>query len=279
MGAFNVSAKTKIVSSDVLDPAAMEKKVAMSPAVKRVAMITGAAGGLGSAVARLLAERGHDLALVDLPGSGLSAVQKELQELGSKVELLPADLAQVSDCERVVAEAIRGHGQLDILVNSAAILARAELDDVTAESFDRIFHVNARAPFFLMRTAMRNMAERKWGRIVNITSFGVYQGGERMTSAPYEATKGAVSVFTKMFAKFGAANGILVNSVCPGAMKTQMILEGTPKEILNSICNATPLKRIADPVEVARMVVWLCGEENSFSTGATFDVGGGWGIH
>ena len=67
--------------------------------------------------------------------------------------------------------------------------------------------------------------------------------------------------------------------LAPGAMKTQMILEGTPKEVLEGICNATPLKRIADPIEVARAVVWLCGEENSFATGATFDVGGGWGMH
>jgi len=242
-------------------------------------MITGAAGGLGSSVARLLAESGHDLALVDLPGDGLTTLQKELQLLGSNVESLPADLAEVSECERIVAHTINKFGRLDVLVNSAAILARAELEDVTAESFDRIFHVNARAPFFLMRAAMRDMVKRNWGRIVNVTSFGVYQGGERMTSAPYEATKGAVSVFTKMFAKFGAANGVLVNAVCPGAMKTQMILDGTPKEILDGICNATPLKRIADPVEVARTIVWLCGEENSFSTGATFDVGGGWGIH
>jgi len=245
----------------------------------RAAMVTGAAGGLGSAVSRLLAETGHDLALVDLPGDGLSVVRRELEGLGAKIVSLPADLAQVSECERVVSHAIRELGRLDILVNSAAILARAELEAVTAESFDHIFHVNARAPYFLMRAAMRDMVNRKWGRIVNITSFGVYQGGERMTSAPYEATKGAVSVFTKMFAKFGAANGVLVNAVCPGAMKTQMILEGTPKEVLEGICNATPLKRIADPIEVARAVVWLCGEENSFATGATFDVGGGWGMH
>jgi NAD(P)-dependent dehydrogenase (short-subunit alcohol dehydrogenase family) len=251
----------------------------MSDATKRVAMITGAAGGLGSAVARLLAETGHDLALVDLAGGGLTALGDELQSLRANIEFLPADLGDVSECERVVSQAIRRFGKLDILVNSAAILARAELDDVTPESFDHIFHVNARAPFFIMRAAMRDMAKRNWGRIVNFTSIGVYQGGEKMTSAPYEATKGAVSVFTKMFAKFGAPNGILVNSVCPGAMKTQMILEGTPQEILENIRKATPLKRIADPIEVARMVEWLCGEENTYATGATFDIVGGWVMH
>jgi 3-oxoacyl-[acyl-carrier protein] reductase len=251
----------------------------MSNAVKRVAMITGAAGGLGSAVARLLAETNHDLALVDLPGDGLTTLSLELQTLTANIETLPADLGNVAECERVVSQTIRRFGRLDILVNAAAILARAELDDVTPESFDRIFHVNARAPFFLMRAAMRDMAKRRWGRIVSFTSIGVYQGGEKMTSAPYEATKGAVSVFTKMFAKFGAPDGILVNSVCPGAMKTQMILKGTPPEILNNIREATPLKRIAEPIEVARMVAWLCGDENSYATGATFDIVGGWVMH
>src|SRR5258708_9797801 len=104
----------------------------MTNSSNRAAMITGAAGGLGSAVSRLLAETGHDLALVDLPGDGLSDVRKELEGLGAKVVSLPGDLAQVSECEGVVSHAIRELGRLDILVNSAAILARAELDDVTA---------------------------------------------------------------------------------------------------------------------------------------------------
>lgn len=246
---------------------------------RRVALITGAAGGLGSAVAQLLAASGHDLALVDVQAERLAAVAGALGDSGVRLEILPADLGSVSECERVVAETIERLGQVDILVNTAAILARRELEDVTAESFDEIFHINARAPFFLMRAAIQDMVRRKWGRVVNITSVGVYQGGEKMTSAPYEATKGAVSVFTKMFAKYGAAQGVLVNAVCPGAMKTPMILEGTPPEILQAISEVTPLKRIAEPIEVARMVVWLCGDENSYATGATFDIVGGWVMH
>lgn len=246
---------------------------------RRVAVITGAAGGLGFAVAKLLAESDHDLALVDLREEPLAKAVNELRGSGAGLKSICADLANVSDCERAIVDTINHFGKVDVLVNSAAILARQELDDVTPDSFDQIFHVNARAPFFLMRAAMRDMALRKWGRVVNITSFGVYQGGERMTSAAYEATKGAVSVITKMFAKFGAPNGILVNAVCPGAMKTRMILEGTPSEILDGIRKATPLGRIAEPVEVAQMVAWCCGDENTYATGATFDVGGGWGMH
>ncbi|MDA1128934.1 MAG: SDR family NAD(P)-dependent oxidoreductase [Chloroflexi bacterium] len=243
---------------------------------RRVALITGAAGGLGSAVAQLLASSGHDLALVDVREDALAVLVSDLAGSGARLETLPAELSNTSECERVVTETIARLGKVDILVNAAAILARRELEDVTASSFDEVFHINARAPFFLMRAVMPDMAKRNWGRIVNITSVGVYQGGEKMTSAPYEATKGAVSVFTKMFAKYGASQGILVNTVCPGAMKTRMILEGTPPDILQAIAEVTPLKRMAEPIEVARMIAWLCGDENSYATGATFDIVGGW---
>jgi 3-oxoacyl-[acyl-carrier protein] reductase len=238
-------------------------------------MITGAAGGLGSAVAHLLASSGHNLALVDNRSEDLAAVATEVSETDAHVEPLSADLSQVEACERVVADTVQRLGRVDILVNSAAILARRELDDVTAESFDNIFHTNARAPFFLMRAAIRDMEKRSWGRIVNLTSSGVYTGGHNMTSAPYEATKGAVSVFTKMFAKHAAANGILVNAVCPGGMRTRMREQGTPPEVVDEINKQIPLQRTSDPVEVARMVVWLCGDENSYATGATFDIVGG----
>ena len=123
---------------------------------------------------------------------------------------------------------------------------------------------------------MLDMAKRKWGRVVNITSVGVYRGGMRMTSAPYEASKGAISVFTKMYANHGALDGILVNTVCPGMMATPMLLETTSKEILDEIALDTPLKRMADPIEVARMIVWICSDKNTYSTGATFDINGGW---
>ncbi len=93
-----------------------------------------------------------------------------------------------------------------------------------------------------------------------------------MTSAPYEASKGAVSVFTKMFAKYGASRGVLVNAVCPAGMRTRMRKVGTPPDVLQEIDKQSPLQRTADPIEVARMVVWLCGDENTYATGAAFDI-------
>jgi 3-oxoacyl-[acyl-carrier protein] reductase len=96
-----------------------------------------------------------------------------------------------------------------------------------------------------------------------------------MTSALYEASKGAVSVFTKMFAKAGASDGILVNAVCPGGMRTPMLLDGTPPDVVKAVEARIPLGRLADPIEMAKVVVFLVGEDASYITGATFDVNGG----
>ena len=248
----------------------------MTSDTNRVAIVTGAAGGLGSNVATLFANLGINVALVDIKEDTLLNVISDIGNVPSNLIALPADLSDVSQCEKVVANTISQLGRVDILVNAAAIFERHELEDMTPDLFDRTFHINARAPFFLTRASMLDMAKRKWGRVVNITSVGVYRGGMRMTSAPYEASKGAISVFTKMYANHGALDGILVNTVCPGMMATPMLLETTSKEILDEIALDTPLKRMADPIEVARMIVWICSDKNTYSTGATFDINGGW---
>jgi 3-oxoacyl-[acyl-carrier protein] reductase len=175
----------------------------------------------------------------------------------------------------VIRETIETFGKIDILVTAAAILARTRPEDVTDESFEKIFGLNSRSVFYLCREAMADMEKRKWGRIVTVTSTGVYEGGMNMTSALYEASKGAVSVFTKMFAKAGAPKGILVNALCPGGMKTAMLLEGTPPDVLRAVEARIPMGRLADPIEMAKVVVFLVGDDASYITGATLDVNGG----
>lgn len=242
---------------------------------ERVAIITGAAGGLGSAVAGLLDGDGVRTVLVDVDGDGLAAVASRL----GRATTLPADLADPAECERVVADTIAKLGRVDILVNCAAILARRSLEDATPDYFDRVYAVNARAPFFLSRAAMRDMAGRGWGRIVMVTSTGVYVGGMNMTSAAYESSKGAVAVLSKMFAKEGAKHGVLVNALCPGGMRTQMLLRDTPPSVVEQVEAGIPLKRLAEPIEMARMIAWLVSDLNTYATGSTFDVDGGLTFH
>jgi len=252
-----------------------EQRAMTENAIARVAIITGAAGGLGSSVARLLASSGHDLALVDIKGDELSKLASEVAGLGVRCHSVAADLAQDAECRKVIEQTLSTLGKVDILVNAAALLGRTPLEDVTDMAFSKIFNVNCKAVFLLARDAMKDMEKRQWGRVVNVTSIGVYEGGANMTSALYEASKGAVAVFTKMFAKFGAPRGILVNTVCPGAMRTGMILNETPPEIVKAYEARIPLGRLANPQEVANAVVFLTGDHCSYLTGSTIDVNGG----
>jgi 3-oxoacyl-[acyl-carrier protein] reductase len=247
----------------------------MAGSKNRVALVTGAGGGLGSNVARLLAASGHDVVLVDVKQDAIKKLAQELRSNGVTIEPISADLTLSSECVRVIQHTIKAFGKIDVLVTAAAILGRIPPEKVTDESFEKIFGLNSRAVFYLCREAMADMEKRKWGRIVTVTSTGVYEGGMNMTSALYEASKGAVSVFTKMFAKAGASKGILVNALCPGGMRTAMLLDGTPPDVVKAVEARIPLGRLADPMEMAKMVAFLVGDDASYITGATFDVNGG----
>jgi 3-oxoacyl-[acyl-carrier protein] reductase len=223
----------------------------------------------------LLAARDHDLAIVDFRKEPLEDVGRELRKSRIRVHTLAADLQRSSECQRVVNDTVASLGKVDILINCAAVLDRTAPEDVTDASFERIFGINCHAVFYLCRAAMADMEKRNWGRIVNVTSTGVYEGGMNMTSALYEASKGAVSVFTKMFAKWGAQKGVLVNALCPGGMRTAMLLDATPADVVKQVEARIPLGRLADPVEMAHAIVFLVSDEASYVCGATFDVNGG----
>jgi NAD(P)-dependent dehydrogenase (short-subunit alcohol dehydrogenase family) len=242
----------------------------MTPSNDRVAIVTGAAGGLGSAVARELAAEHGTVVAVDLDADAVSAAVGDAPH-----QAIAADLGEWDACERVIADTVATHGRIDVLVNSAAILRRTELDDVDAATFARIFDINCRGAFVLMRGALRDMERRGWGRIVNVTSIGVHTGGYSLTSAVYEATKGALGNFTRTFARYGAPRGILVNSVAPGGMRTPMLTAETPPELLVEVEADIPAGRLAEPGEVASFVAFLAGERNTYASGATFDVNGG----
>lgn len=248
---------------------------------ERVAIITGAGGGLGSAVARLLAGAGdYRLSLVDNRREAVERTAADVRDLGAEAEAIVVDLGAADEAESVVPRTIDRFGRVDALVNAAAILHRRQFDEITPQDFDTVFHINTRAPLLLARAAMPDMASRGWGRIVNVTSTGVYEGGFTMTSALYEASKGAVAVLTKMLSRHGAADGVLVNTVCPGGMRTGMLLnETSPELVAKAEREMIPLHRLADPAEVGQIIVWLVSDLNTYATGAEFDVTGGLALH
>ena len=155
------------------------------------------------------------------------------------------------------------------------MLRRLEFDEVDADAYAATFDINARAVFVLCREATREMERNGYGRIVNVTSVGVHVGGYSMTSAVYESSKGAVMVFSKTLARYGASRGILVNCVAPGGMRTRMLTADTPAELLAEVERDIPVGRLAEPAEIAALVVHLASDANTYASGATFDVNGG----
>jgi NAD(P)-dependent dehydrogenase (short-subunit alcohol dehydrogenase family) len=241
------------------------------PEGSRAAVVTGAARGLGLAVATLLAEAGNRVTMVDVDRAEMEQGRPPVGES----HLIVADLSDTSECDRVIAESVERWGSVDILVNCAAILRRVAFEDFDEEVFAHIFNTNVRSVFWLCRAAVADMQKRGWGRIVNTTSVGIHTGGYSISSAIYEATKGAVQNFTKTLARHVAQEGILVNSVAPGAMRTRMLTDQTPPDVLSAAVRDIPLGRLAEPHEVASMIVYLAGDRNTYATGGSFDVNAG----
>src|SRR6185437_9567672 len=235
------------------------------------AVVTGAARGLGLAVATQLLQAGNRVTLVDIDGGLLERARPDQGE----TQLIAADLGESSECDRVVAESVERWGGVDVLINCAAILQRVDFDDIDEAVFARIFNINVRSVFWLCRAAVADMQKRGWGRIVNTTSVGIHTGGYSISSAVYEATKGAVHNFTKTLSRHVAKDGILVNSVAPGGMRTRMLTDQTPPQLLAEVEKDIPLGRLAEPEEVASMIVYLASARNTYATGGSFDVNAG----
>lgn len=219
-----------------------------------------------------MVERGNHVSLV---GRNLEALEATSAARSELAESLVADLREPAACDRVIAETVDRWGRVDVLVNAAAILRRQELNEITEASLAEIFDTNFRAVLWLCRAAISDMERRRWGRVVNVTSVGVHTGGYRVTSALYEASKAAVANLTKTLGRYGADRGVLVNSVAVGAMRTRMMTDDTPPDILARIEQDTPLGRMAEPREAAEVIAFLASDRNTYAVGACFDVNGG----
>lgn len=245
---------------------------AMLPTEQRAAIVTGAAGGLGLAVAQLLLDRGIRVLMTDVDAARL---EQAADGLAGDVRTVVADISDTAGCARVVADAEASWRQVDVLVNCAAILHRVDFFSFDEDVFARIVNTNLRSVFWLCRGVIPGMVERKWGRIVNVTSVGIHTGGYSLSSAVYETTKAGVGNLTKTLARSLAADGVLVNSVAPGAMRTRMILDETPPEVVEAVGRDIPVGRLAEPAEVAQVVAFLASDLNTYVTGAAFDANGG----
>lgn len=257
----------------------------------RACVVTGASRGIGRATARMLCAEGADVLLVARSEGQLLEAADECaaagEGAGARAESLVADVAEPDAAERIVREANERLGQLEVLVNNAGTARRRDLDDVPDEDWYAAWELNVMAPMRLMRAATPAMRERGWGRIVNVSS----SAGKRPSGnmAEYSVAKAAELSLSRLYADRCAADGVLVNAICPGAVKSELWMDegglldqvmemeglGNRDEALEAAAGGRPIGRLAEIDEIAGAIVFLCSEQASYTSGAAWSVDGG----
>jgi len=236
----------------------------------KTALVTGAARGIGLAIATRLAADGLRVALLD---QDRAAVEAAAAGLGVDALALVADVTRPADVDAAVARIEREWSRLDVAVNNAGITGRSfPIWELTDEDWRRVIDVDLTSVFLCCRAAVKVMLRQGGGRIVNIASIAGKEGNP--TLVPYSAAKAGVIGLTKALAKEVATRGILVNAVAPAVIGTELLkqMETSTVELLIS---KIPMGRVGTPEEVAALVSWLASEECTFSTGAVYDLSGG----
>ena len=245
----------------------------MQTLADRVALITGAGDGMGRAHAILMAERGADIAIVDVNGAGAEATAASVRGLGRRAMAITADVSKTAAIPDIVAGIERELGRVDILVNNAGFGQRVTTPEIDEESFDRMIGVHVKGSFFFTRAVIRGMKERRRGKIINISSIW------GMTGAPvaphYCAAKAALLGLTKAWAKEFAPFNIHVNAISPGGVRSGGPVKLDNPEILKAKEERVPLKRYCDPREIAYAVAFLASSESDFITGQMISPNGG----
>jgi len=242
----------------------------------RVALVTGAAQGIGAAFARAMAAEGAAVALADIDDP--SAAVAEIASAGGRAIGVRADVASEDGCRSMVQTAVGAFGRLDVLVNNAAIfgkLDRVKIDEIDAAAWDRIMAVNVRGPFLCVKAALPQMRAQKYGKVVNICTSRVFVGAPYFLH--YDASKGAVLAMTRSMARELGEHGISVNAIAPGSTMSENVkartnwMDGGPAAKLG----ARALKRLQEPQDLIGTLLFLAAPESDFMTGQTVVVDGG----
>ncbi|MDD5041446.1 MAG: SDR family NAD(P)-dependent oxidoreductase [Candidatus Peribacteraceae bacterium] len=244
----------------------------------KVALVTGAMRGMGKADALLLALQGATVIVTDIDLKACEAVVKEIEKTGGKAAAFALNVTDRKQIDAVFDAVIKQFKKLDILVNNAGIFRPKPALDLTEEEWQQTIDVNLKGYFLCAQRAAKEMAKKKYGRIINIASIACGQVGVGfMGSAHYSATKGGIIGMTETMALEWGPLGITVNAIGPGAIDTPMVgmIKDDPAS-MKAITDRVPMKRMGKPEEIAAAVVFLASDEASYVTGATLFVDGGY---
>lgn len=243
------------------------------PFDRDVALVTGSTSGIGAATAALLASRGAHVIVTGRSAERGERVVASIREQGGKADLLVQSLDDADDAKVLAGRSVEIAGRVDILVNNAAIARFGNTPAMTEADFDDSYSVNVKVPYFLVASLAPPMVERGRGAIVNVST--MVAGFGTVGSSVYASSKAAMNALTRCWAAEFGPYGVRVNAVAPGPTHTEGTHAEYGVEALERLASRAPARRAADPMEIARAVVYLAGDESSFVHGVVLDVDGG----
>jgi len=248
------------------------------PQDKRVAIVTGGAGGIGQATARAIARKGVCVALADLRPDAAAEAARALRSEGLSVEAVEVDVASEPSIRRMVEAVLGMWGRIDILVNNAGVESSKPFLEIGLEEFERVMRINTTAVWSCCQAVIPTMLKQGAGCIVNVSSVAGQRGGGLLGTAAYSTSKGAVLSLTKALAREFAKRGIRVNAVSPSLTMTDFAkrqLDRLPAGTLDRVVAMTPIGRVGEAEEIAAAIAFLTSDEASFVAGHVLNVDGG----
>jgi 2-hydroxycyclohexanecarboxyl-CoA dehydrogenase len=244
--------------------------------MKRAALVTGGASGIGLSVCEHLARAGHSVAVADCNGDGAEEAAKAIRDSGGQAVAVSVDVSDRSQVDKAVAVARGEIGPIGILVTSAAVSRRELFEEMSTGSWEQVVSVNLTGTFHCVQAVIGDMTEAGWGRVVMISSSSAQRGAAGMTH--YAASKGGVIAFGKALALEFAARGVTVNNIAPSAIETPMVAQQRAAGAVSSVeamARRVPVGRLGTGDDIAAACLYLVSEEASYVTGQTVSVNGG----